>query len=68
MGRVKYWLLDEALLLVVIVVATGTGELRLVAMATSSPPATYMRDYRNIVQQLYNCHFIFYPTLEMLSG
>ena len=47
MGMVKYWLL---LLLVVIVVATGTGELRLVAMATSSPPATYKRDYRNSIQ------------------
>ena len=49
-GRVKYWLLAEVLLLVVIVVATGTGELRLVAMATSSPPAAYRKDYRNIIQ------------------
>ena len=45
----KYWLLDEVLLLVVIVVATGTGELRLVAMATSSPPAAYKKDYRNTI-------------------
>ena len=69
-GKVEYWLLVEVLLLVVIVVAAGTGELQLVAMATSSPPAAYKKDYRNMVQKLYhysNINFTlitFYPTLE----
>ena len=43
MGKVEYWLLAEVLamlLLVVKVVAVGTGEEGLVTVAISSPPAT----------------------------